>query len=113
MKVGKKYSFYENLFLCVYPIWMPHFPPVNVSKHAFFAVNLTTYFKLFVGFRVNFVLHRMYLVFCFVFLSKNFNTVGPLFFDQFSLVSFGLFFNDFSACIISLPPRPIRLWRKM
>ena len=72
-------SFHKNVFLCIYPICVPHFLAANVSKYAFFAVNLIPHFKHLVGFLVHFVFHRMYLVFCFAFVSRCFNTAWQSF----------------------------------
>ena len=81
---------------------MPQFSAVNVSKFAFFTVNLSMHFKFLVRFGVYFIFHCIYLAFGFIFLLKHFNTVGPLFFDRFSEHTVRLFFKDFSACMVSL-----------
>ena len=57
-------SFYKNLFLCFYPMCMSHFPIVNVSKYAFFAM-------------IQLRISPYVFSFCFVFLSKRFSAVGP------------------------------------
>ena len=87
-KNGKKLIHFIRIsFVCIYPIWVPHFPVVNVSRYAFFAVHSTTHFKLLVSFRVNFLFHRMNLVFFVSFFFRSALTLlVPYFLTSFSSI---------------------------
>ena len=91
------FSSYKNLFLCIY---LPHFPFVNVSKYAFFAVNSTTYLKLLVGLGVNFIFHHMYLFFVLFFFRGALTLL--VFYLLANFLGIELFFNESLAVMMSL-----------